>query len=115
WLSDPVKNGSGRYAELPNYIVKLPDHAHIIRKEQRFEIGSFTFKAVFTPGHSPGSISYIFDEDGFAISIHDKLLTLDEKKVAKIPVKKAITLYMLLMKNSPPFAMRHNYLKVYYK
>ncbi|BDH62162.1 hydroxyacylglutathione hydrolase [Lysinibacillus sp. PLM2] len=106
WLSDPTKNGSGRYAELPNYIVKLPDPEHIIRKEQRFEIGSFTFKAVFTPGHSPGSISYIFDEDGFAIvgdtlfersigrtdllqgsleillkSIHDKLLTLDEDTI----------------------------------
>ncbi len=106
WLSDPMKNGSGKYAELPNYIVKLPEEAHIIRKEQKIEIGEFEFKAVFTPGHSPGSISYIFEEDGFAIvgdtlfersigrtdliggshevllkSIHEKLLSLPEDTI----------------------------------
>lgn len=67
WLADPMKNGSGKYAELPNYIVKAPKEAHILRKEQQLKIGTFTFDAVFTPGHSPGSISYIFKEDGFAI------------------------------------------------
>ncbi len=67
WLADPMKNGSGKYAELPNYIVKAPEEAHIIRKEQQLKIGSFIFDAVFTPGHSPGSISYVFKEDGFAI------------------------------------------------
>ncbi|MER2116174.1 MAG: MBL fold metallo-hydrolase, partial [Solibacillus isronensis] len=30
WLADPMKNGSGKYAELPNYIVKKPDGEHII-------------------------------------------------------------------------------------
>lgn len=106
WLNDPVKNGSGKYAELPNYIVNLPDKEHIIRQEQVIEIGSFKFNAVFTPGHSPGSISYIFEDDGFAIvgdtlfersigrtdliggslevllkSIHEKLLTLPENTI----------------------------------
>ncbi|HEY4622911.1 MAG TPA: MBL fold metallo-hydrolase, partial [Solibacillus sp.] len=33
WLADPLKNGSGKYAELPNYIVKAPDEAHILRAE----------------------------------------------------------------------------------
>ncbi|WP_431029826.1 MBL fold metallo-hydrolase [Lysinibacillus sp. LZ02] len=103
WLTDPLKNGSGKYFELPNYTVKAPLEEHIIRTEQTFEIGDFQFEAVFTPGHSPGSVSYVFEEDGFAIvgdtlfegsigrtdliggsmqvllkSIHDKLLTLDE-------------------------------------
>lgn len=106
WLADPMKNGSGKYAELPNYVVKAPLDEHIIRKEQAFEFGDFKFEAVFTPGHSPGSISYIFKEDGFAIvgdtlfdrsvgrtdliggsmtvllkSIHDKLLSLPEDTI----------------------------------
>ncbi|WP_107841700.1 MBL fold metallo-hydrolase [Metasolibacillus meyeri] len=106
WLADPMKNGSGKYAELPNYIVDEPQDEHIIRGEQVFTIEDFTFKAVFTPGHSPGSISYIFEEGGFAIvgdtlfegsigrtdliggsmsvllqSIHDKLLTLPEDTI----------------------------------
>ncbi|MEK4229934.1 MBL fold metallo-hydrolase [Solibacillus sp. FSL H8-0538] len=106
WLSDPYKNGSGKYAELPNYAVKEPEEAHIIRKEQVIELGDFKFSAVFTPGHSPGSISFIFEEDGFAIvgdtlfersigrtdlpggseklllqSIHDKLLSLPEDTI----------------------------------
>ncbi|MCT6922638.1 MBL fold metallo-hydrolase [Metasolibacillus sp.] len=106
WLADPMKNGSGKYAELPNYIVEKPLAEHIIQEEQMFNIEDFTFKAVFTPGHSPGSISYLFEEDGFAIvgdtlfegsigrtdliggsmpvllqSIHDKLLTLPEETI----------------------------------
>lgn len=101
WLTDPNKNGSGKYHELPNYIMKPAEQ--IIREEQTFEVGDMKFKAVFTPGHSPGSISYIFEEDGFAIvgdtlfqgsigrtdllggslevllnSIHSKLLVLPE-------------------------------------
>lgn len=106
WLTDPLKNGSGKYAELPNYVVKAPAAEHIIREEQTFELEGFTFKAVFTPGHSPGSVTYIFEEGGFAIvgdtlfegsigrtdliggsmsvllkSIHDKILTLPEDTI----------------------------------
>lgn len=67
WLSDPMKNGSGKYAELPNYMVEKPEEEHIIRKEGEMTIGDFTFKIAHTPGHSPGSVSFIFKEDGFAI------------------------------------------------
>lgn len=106
WLADPLKNGSGKYAELPNTIVTPPKEEHVIKKEKTIEIGSFQFDAVFTPGHSPGSISYIFKEDSFAIvgdtlfkqsvgrtdllggstkellnSIHQKLLTLPEDTI----------------------------------
>ena len=104
WLSDPMKNGSGKYAELPNYVVAPPTEENIIRNEQKFTLGTFEFDAVFTPGHSPGSVSYIFREEGFAIvgdtlfersvgrtdliggstkvllqSINDKLLVLDDE------------------------------------
>ena len=106
WLSDPSKNGSSKYAALPDYVVAKPAEENIIKAEQLFEISNFVFKAVFTPGHSPGSISYIFEQDGFAIvgdtlfeqgvgrtdllggsekvllaSIHDKLLTLPEETI----------------------------------
>ncbi|MFY0519603.1 MBL fold metallo-hydrolase [Lysinibacillus sp. UGB7] len=106
WLSDPAKNGSSKYAALPNYNVGAPAEGNIIKKEQQFEISNFVFKAVFTPGHSPGSISYLFENDGFAIvgdtlfeqgvgrtdllggstkvllaSIHDKLLKLPEDTI----------------------------------
>lgn len=101
WLADPMKNGSGKYAELPNYIVAPPAEEHILRAEGPLVIGDFTFDVVHTPGHSPGSVSFLFKEDGFAIvgdtlfegsigrtdliggsmkvlvkAIHDKLLTL---------------------------------------
>ncbi|MGE8005477.1 MBL fold metallo-hydrolase [Lysinibacillus sp. NPDC093216] len=106
WLGDPTKNGSSKYAALPDYTVGAPAEDNIIKKEQLFEISDFYFKATFTPGHSPGSISYIFENEGFAIvgdtlfeqsvgrtdllggstktlltSIHDKLLTLPEDTI----------------------------------
>lgn len=106
WLGDPSKNGSSKYAALPNYTVAAPAAENIIKQEQQFDISNFLFKAVFTPGHSPGSISYIFENDGFAIvgdtlfeqgvgrtdllggstkillaSIHNKLLTLPEDMI----------------------------------
>ena len=67
WLVDPMKNGSGKYFELQNVVVSPPKDEHIIRKEQTFNISDFEFEAVFTPGHSPGSVTFIFKEDGFAI------------------------------------------------
>ena len=106
WLADPLKNGSGKYAELPNYTVNAPSEEHILRKEGSLTIGDFTFKVAHTPGHSPGSVSFIFEEDGFAIvgdtlfersvgrtdliggsmdvllkSIHNKLLALPEDTI----------------------------------
>ena len=106
WLADPKKNGSGNYMELQNIIVRPPKEEHIIHKEQTFKISDFEFEAVFTPGHSPGSITYIFKEDGFAVvgdtlfersvgrtdliggsmkvlmdSIHQKILTLPEDTI----------------------------------
>lgn len=106
WLEDPSKNGSAKYRELPSYRMKPASDEHIIRMEQRFDISGIKFNAVFTPGHSPGSISYIFEDDGFAIvgdtlfhgsvgrtdliggsmevllhSIHEKLLVLPEDTI----------------------------------
>lgn len=100
-LIDPAQNGSTRYPGLPLVRNKAADH--LITEEGVMEIGPFKFEVRHTPGHSPGSVSFIFSEDRFAIvgdtlfresigrtdlpgghtdtlltSIHNKLLTLGE-------------------------------------
>ena len=40
----------------------------IIRKEESMKVGNFEFSIFETPGHSPGSVSYYFKEDGFVVS-----------------------------------------------
>lgn len=102
WLSDPQLNGSGKYAQLPDYMVEPADHFLIPCED--YTIGNFTFDVRHTPGHSPGSISFLFDNKKIAIvgdtlfrssigrtdlaggnsqllidSIHKQLLTLDEE------------------------------------
>ncbi|CAM3122459.1 MBL fold metallo-hydrolase [Filibacter tadaridae] len=101
WLSNADLNGSARYPTLPRVSIRKADH--LITKEGLMEIGPFTFEVKHTPGHSPGSVTYVFSDDHFAIvgdtlfkrsigrtdlpggntnellaSIHDKLLTLDD-------------------------------------
>lgn len=104
WLGNPELNGSGKYAQLPDYSIRPADA--FLEAEKATTIGSFQFDVVHTPGHSPGSISLIFEQNGFAVvgdtlfkrsvgrtdliggdsklllkSIHDHLLSLDEETV----------------------------------
>ncbi|MGE6488434.1 MBL fold metallo-hydrolase [Paenisporosarcina sp. NPDC076898] len=104
WLSDSTKNGSARFRELP--LVEGRPADVLIEQEGTLEVGPFSCQMFHTPGHSPGSISYWFKEDGFAIvgdtlfqgsigrtdlphgnhkelikSIHNKLLTLPEDTI----------------------------------
>lgn len=65
WLSRPNLNGSGKYAALPDYRIKDADV--LIRNEKELVIGNFTMHLLHTPGHSPGSVSFYFKEDGFAV------------------------------------------------
>jgi len=65
WLMDASKNGSARYTELPLVEAKPADV--LIEQDGLLEIGSFSCEMFHTPGHSPGSITYWFKEDGFAI------------------------------------------------
>jgi len=99
-LTDPAENGSTRYPGLP--LVKNREADYLITEEGDMEVGPFTFEVRHTPGHSTGSVSFIFQEDKIAIvgdtlfkegvgrtdlpggdtktlleSIHKKLLTLD--------------------------------------
>lgn len=101
WLVDPVKNGSSKYAEIPSVICKEADV--LLNNEPELKIGEFHMELLHTPGHSPGSITYYFKQEDFAIvgdtlfqnsigrtdlpggnqtelmkAIHTKLLTLPE-------------------------------------
>ncbi|QGM29884.1 MBL fold metallo-hydrolase [Bacillus sp. N3536] len=104
WLTDPGKNGSAKYAEIQNISAKEADF--YLSKEEKTSIGDFEFFISHTPGHSPGSLTFYFETDEFAIvgdtlfqnsvgrtdlpggnekqllhSIHTKLLTLPEATV----------------------------------
>ena len=59
WLTNPALNGS-QYFQLGE--IKAAPAEKVISEEGIFKVGNFTFKVLFTPGHSPGSISY-YDED----------------------------------------------------
>ena len=102
WLTNPLKNGSSRFNELPNISGRAADI--LIDEESKLEIGPFSFQVIHTPGHSPGSLTFWFKHDDFAIvgdtllqgsigrtdlpsgnekvlmkSIHEKILTLPEQ------------------------------------
>ncbi|EOT44601.1 MBL fold metallo-hydrolase [Enterococcus columbae] len=58
WLSDPTLNLSGNHPEMTPIIVRPADE---LWEYRTYQIGSITFKVVPTPGHSYGSVSFIFD------------------------------------------------------
>ncbi|QMT18812.1 MBL fold metallo-hydrolase [Planococcus maritimus] len=65
FLGRPNLNGSGKYAALPDY--RVADADEWISDEQTLEIGPFQMELFHTPGHSPGSVSFYFAKDRFAI------------------------------------------------
>ncbi|MBV7507471.1 MBL fold metallo-hydrolase [Bacillus sp. sid0103] len=102
WLGDPALNGSQFFMIQDSLKVNPADH--LIKNEGVMQIGDFEFSILHTPGHSPGSVSYYFEKEGFIISgdalfqgsigrtdlaegngaqllksIHDKLLVLHEE------------------------------------
>ncbi|MBS4191282.1 MBL fold metallo-hydrolase [Bacillus sp. FJAT-49705] len=104
WLLDPALNGSLRYEMIKNVSGKPADY--FISEEQEMTIGDFTFQILETPGHSPGSLSFYFQDSDLVIagdalfngsigrtdlpfgnhnqlikSIHDKLLILPEETI----------------------------------
>ena len=104
WLGKPNLNGSGKYAMVPDY--RLKDADVLLDGEKQLEISGFKMDIFHTPGHSPGSVSYSFGQEGFAIvgdtlfrgsigrtdlvdgsekkllkSINDSLLTLPEHMI----------------------------------
>jgi hydroxyacylglutathione hydrolase len=104
WLLDPALNGSQLF--MGTDPVRLRPADKIIAAEEELVIGTFSFKLLKTPGHSPGSVSFYVAEQGLIFSgdvlfkdsigrtdlpggnhnelmksIHEQLLTLPEDTI----------------------------------
>ena len=66
WLGDPKLNGSKFFMPQKPIVVKPADQ--ILKKEEAFKVDEFEFYMYETPGHSPGSVSFYFEENGFVVS-----------------------------------------------
>ncbi|TCS94655.1 MBL fold metallo-hydrolase [Hazenella coriacea] len=64
WLTNPELNGSSRWPEFPSIVCQPADHFLHGNEELTF-LGE-TFKVLFTPGHSPGSISFLHSSSIFS-------------------------------------------------
>jgi glyoxylase-like metal-dependent hydrolase (beta-lactamase superfamily II) len=103
WLADPMLNGSYHFTKGHTH-VKPADY--LLTGEEKMKLEPFEFTIYETPGHSPGSVSYYFENEGVVVagdalfkgsigrtdlvegnhsqllkSIHDKLLTLPEETI----------------------------------
>jgi len=59
WLGNPSLNGSQFFV---GHTISTSPADVYIREEKTIDIGPFSMKVFFTPGHSPGSVSYYFHE-----------------------------------------------------
>lgn len=62
WLTDPMLNLSGmtRHDDIPDVVCRPAEFE--VTNYETYTLGDMTFKVVPTPGHSPGSVSYIFED-----------------------------------------------------
>lgn len=66
WLENPELNRSLLFLG-GNEGIKTSAPEHLL-SEGHNKVGSFEFDIIHTPGHSPGSISFVFKEDNIVIS-----------------------------------------------
>ncbi|RWZ60084.1 MBL fold metallo-hydrolase [Halobacillus fulvus] len=64
WLTDPDQNGSGFFQM--GKITARP--ADFMLEPGQMEIGAFSFEVRHTPGHSPGSVSFVFRNQRFTVA-----------------------------------------------
>ena len=64
WLGEPRLNRSTAFTR-KEVRTDRPDH---LLKPGKMKLSDFEFNVIHTPGHSPGSVSYIFEDEGFMIS-----------------------------------------------
>ncbi|WP_342386962.1 MBL fold metallo-hydrolase [Salinicoccus bachuensis] len=61
WLADASKNGSGKYRDMGLEVIESSIVPKTMEEGER-QIGGFSFHVLHTPGHSPGSMSYLFED-----------------------------------------------------
>lgn len=98
WLVDPALNGSQFFGQ--EIAVRRADH--LFKGDQKLTVGSFECEIYETPGHSPGSVSFYFENEKvvfsgdalFAGSVgrtdlrggsHEKLIESIHKKLLVLP------------------------------
>lgn len=64
WLTDPHLNGSGRWPGIPTIACQPADE--LLHGGESLSFLGKSFDVLHTPGHSPGSVSYVTDEGVFS-------------------------------------------------
>lgn len=65
WLTDPMLNGSGRWPQLGGPITG-PAADGFVQEGDRIEFAGRQISVLFVPGHSPGSVAYLLEDQIFA-------------------------------------------------
>jgi len=65
WLENPELNGSLRWPDVCQPMSLAPAE-QIIREEGTLQVAGLSFQVLHTPGHSPGSVSYVYEGHCFS-------------------------------------------------
>ncbi|MHA7965759.1 MBL fold metallo-hydrolase [Paenibacillus sp. CAU 1782] len=72
WLTDPRKNGSMRWQDVTPPL-STDEAEYSLAEGQRLQLLGLTFKVLHTPGHSPGSVSFLHGNHLFSGDVLFKL------------------------------------------
>lgn len=65
WLGDPHLNLSGGSSWKAEITARPAEHS--LEMDKSYHLAGFDFKVVACPGHSPGSVSYVFADEEFVM------------------------------------------------